>query len=533
MQKKTLYGAEARAAVLSGVKKISAAVKVTLGPAGRNVLISQSFIHDYASHPLPIHISKDGYRCTQAFDLDDPFERAGVIMAKECAQKSVDQAGDGTTTSILLLETILEKGIELVNAGANPVELKRGIDKAVEYVVEELKKMAIPIKGDINRIRQIATISGNNDPEIGDWIAKAFEKIGDEGVIDLEASKGVTTEIRLSDGYKWNKGLLSVSPLFANNKEKQICEFNDPLILLYEKRVTHHTQMERALTIAMQQGKPILIVCEKADEEGLAFLVMNTVQGRIQCCVVESPSFGNERRLDMEDLAVLTGGHYVSDTRGVGITEIELKHFGTAKKIIVTKDETIIIGGNSHEGKLESLLKELKTNLEDAANEDERSPIEKRIAKLTGGVAVIQVGAATETEMKEKLDRFDDAVRAVKSAIAEGFVAGSGMSYLNALLPIDMGLPEADGMKIIASIKEAPLKQICANAGIDYNSIAEKIIPFRKIDANVGYNAKTGQIENLIDAGVIDPVKVLRCALQNAASSAGMILISEVLICDV
>lgn len=518
MNKKTLYGKEAREQLLSGVKKIAAAVKVTLGPMGRNVLISQSMVIDYGVHNLPIHVTKDGYTVTKNFEINDnPFEQSGVLMVKEAALKTVEMAGDGTSTCVLLTEAIVEKGIELIDAGANPMELKRGIDKAVEYVVGQLKEMATPIKGNIERIKQIATVSANNDAEIGDWIAKAFEKIGDEGVIDLEQSKSVNTEIKTADGYKWENGW--VSPLFVNNKEKQITEFVNPMILLYEKKVTHHTQVHHALEICIQQSRPVLIVCEDADEEGLAFLAMNTMQKRIQCCVVKSPSFGNERRIAMEDLAILTGGTYISDSKGVGIKEIEFENFGSAKKCIVSKDETIIIGGESDKVELENLLNELKMNLAQAKNEEEKAPIERRIAKLTGGVAVIQVGAATETEMKERLDRFDDAVRATKAAISEGYTIGGGSAFLRI----------HTGNEIIDEILKEPMKQICKNAGVEYSAILPKI---DLSNGTSGYNAKINIVEDLVEAGIIDPVKVLRCALQNAASSATMILTSEGLICD-
>lgn len=526
MRKRVLYGADARAKVLEGINKIADAVVATLGPMGRNVLISQSMVVDYGVHNLPLHITKDGYNTTKAFEVEDPFETAGVLIAKECAQKSVDQAGDGTSTTILLLRAIVSKGVELVNAGANPMELKRGIDKAVEYVVGELAKMAIPIKGDINRIRQIATVSANNDSEIGDWIAKAFEKIGDEGVIDLEASQGVATEIKIADGYKWGNGW--VSPLFITNKEKQITEFIDPYILLYEKRVNHHTQIEKALLAA--NGRPMLIVCEDCEQEALAFLAVNIYQRRLQCCVVKSPAFGEARRLEMEDLAVLTGGDYISDTKGTTIKEAGVNNFGKAKKVIVTKDETIIIGGESNNGAVENLLNELRMNLAQAKNEDEKSPIEKRIAKITGGVAVIQVGAATETEMKEKLDRFDDSVRATKAALAEGYVPGAGTSFLRMRVPYNENNPDRlKGIGVINEVMNAPLTQICNNAGVDSREIVENVM---SEVSYMGYNAKSGKIEDLVEAGIIDPTKVLRCALQNAASSAGMILTSEVLICD-
>lgn len=536
MLKKTLYGNAARAAVLSGIRKIAAAVKVTLGPKGRNILISQSMVIDYGTHNLPIRVSKDGYTVSKSFEINDnPFEQAGVLAFKECVQKTVDEAGDGTTTTGILMEAIVEKGIALVNAGVNPMELSRGIDAAVDFIVNELFKVAVPIKGNIDRIREIATVSANNDTQIGNWIAKAFEKIGSEGVIDLEASKGINTEIKLSDGYKWENGW--ISPHFVTNREKQIVEFIDPLILLYEKRITHHTQVQKALEICMQNGKPVLIVCEDADEEGLAFLAMNTLQRRIQCCVVKSPSFGNDRRLQMEDLAVLTGGTYISDSKGVGIKEIDIDHFGSAKKVIVSREETIIIGGDSDKLMLEELLNELRTDLAEAKNEDEKSPIEKRIAKITGSVAVIQVGATTETEMKEKLDRFDDAVRAVKAAISEGYTVGSGTSLLRIQNDTASG---SQGWDLIFSVLDEPLKQICKNAGVYTTNKSwwefwrKKSILQKVLDecGNVGYNAKTGEIENLELSGIIDPIKVVRSALQNAASSAKMILTSEALICD-
>lgn len=518
MLKKTLYGKEAREKLLSGVKKIAAAVKVTLGPMGRNVLISQSMVIDYGVRNLPIHVTKDGYTTTRAFQInDEPFEQAGVLMVQEAAQKSVDQAGDGTTTTVVLMEAIVSKAIEAIDKGGNPVELKRSIDKGVQEVVEQLKQMATPIKGNNDRIRQIATISANNDAEMGNLIADAFEKIGEEGIIDLEPGQSVNTEIRIADGYKWEKSW--VSPAFISNKEKQICELENPLILLYDKRVTHHTQIVRALELTIQRSRPLLIVCEDAEGEGLATLAINNLQGRIKVCVVKAPEFNEKRREAMEDIALLTGATYVSDIRGVNISEIEFDHFGHAKKVTVTKDETIIIGGAGNKLAVENQLNELKMNLVDAKNEDEKYPIERRIAKLQGGVAVISVGAATETEMKEKLDRYDDAVRAVKAALSEGYIVGGGTAFLRIKTSSD----------IINDVLSEPFKQICKNAGVDH---VKGPNPINFNDMNMGYNAKTDVIENLIDAGVIDPAKVLRCAITNAASSAGMIITTEALICD-
>lgn len=527
MRKQVKYGKEARDKVLEGVKKISAAVKVTLGPSGRNVLISQSAVIDYGVHSLPIEVSKDGYRVSVRFDLEDPFEKAGILMVKEAAQKSVDQSGDGTTTTVLLTESIVEKGMALIDKGANPMELKRGIDKGVEIVVEGLKNMAVPIKGDVEKIRQIATVSANNDKEIGDLIAKAFDKIGDEGMMDIEPSKSVNTEIKISDGYKLDKGW--ISPYFVNKKDKGVCEFIDPLILLYEKRIIHHTQIQKALEIVIKEQRPLLIICEDADEEGLAFLAVNNQQARISCCIVKSPSFGDLRREEMEDIALLTGATYISDSKGTGIKEVTLPMFGSAKKVIISKEDTVIIGGGGEKEKIEEAVNDQRMNLVQAKSENEKLPIEKRIAKLTGGVAVIQVGANTETEMKERLDRFEDAVKATKAALSEGFVAGGGTSFLRIKRPdIYSGLFN-DGINVVFDSIQDPLKQICTNAGVDGENKLGLVL---EKDNNIGYNAKSDKIEDLVENGIIDPVKVLRCALQNAASSATMILTSECLIVD-
>jgi chaperonin GroEL len=544
MIKKALYGKEAREKILGGVRKICAAVKVTLGPSGRNVLISQSMIADYSVHNLPIHLTKDGYTTARSFDVEDYFEKAGVVLVKEAAQKTVDQAGDGTTSTCVLLEAIAEAGIKLIDEGANPMELKKIIDAEVQTIVESLQAKAIKIGDDNERVFQVASISANNDPVIGRTIADAFKEIGHEGIIDLEAGQSVTTEIKIAKGYRFERSW--VSPLFINNKEKQICEFENPLILLYEKRVIHHTQVQRALELAIAHGRPVLIICEDAGEEGLAFLAMNTLQGRVKCCVVKSPGIGERRRQDMEDIAILTSGTYISDGKGIDIKEMEFENFGQAKKVLVTKEETVIIGGLANKGEVEDLLNELRMNLTQAKNEDEAAPIEKRIAKLQGGVAVIQVGAATETEMKEKLDRYDDAVRATKSAISEGYLPGAGTAFLKARPHLQIDLGEIEKMTpediftsdevekrkcfgVVYNILRSPLLQICANAGIDGEKILNNVLLGKE---NHGYNAKTGKVEDLLEAGVIDPVKVLRCSLQNAASAAGAILTTECLIAD-
>lgn len=523
MIKKTLYSNDGRMAMFSGVKKIVGAIRVTLGPLGRNVVIAPSVVADYDVHSMPIHITKDGHTVARSFNCEDYFERVGVMLVKECTFKTVLQAGDGTSTSAILVHAILEKGIELINAGANPMELKREIDTAVEYIVAQLKEAAIPIKGNVERIREIATVSANNDKSIGDMIADAFAKIGDEGVIDIEANPGVKTEIKIAEGYKFNKGWGEISDRFVTNRSKMLGEFANPLILLYDKRINHHTQIERGLTLAIEARRPLFIICEDSDGEGLATLALNNGRS-IQVCVVKSPGYGESRREEMEDIATITGGTYLSDIKGVGIKEIEMENFGQAEKIVATKDETIIIGGRSDNGAVENLVNELRMNLTQAKNEDERYPIEKRIARLTSGIAVIQVGANTETEMKEKMDRFDDAIRATKSAIEEGYLPGGGSFFAK----VTIGSNTKGEQVLLAALQE-PLKQICANAGIDSIPILEKVI---EAESNIGYNAKTNKIEDLIKSGIIDPAKVLRCALQNAASSATMILTSEAMVVD-
>jgi len=554
MIKKAIFGKEAREKIMIGVGKICSAVKVTLGPLGRNILVSNSIIADYSVHQLPVRLTKDGHNTAQSFDVEDYFEKSGVVLVKEAAQKTVDQAGDGTSSTCVLLEAIAKAGIELINAGENPMELKKEIDREVQEIVSAIQEKAIKIGDDNERIFQVATISANNDPAIGRMIADAFKQIGPEGIIDLEAGQSVSTEIKIATGYRFDRSW--ISPLFISNKEKQICEFENPLILLYEKSITHHTQVERALEFSIKSNRPIFIICEDARDEGLAYLAMNTLRNSIRCCVVKSPSIGERRRLEMEDIAILTGATYISDGKGIDIKELEYDHFGHAAKILVTKEETVIIEGASDKDKLEDQLNELRMNLAQAKNEDEAAPIEKRIAKLIGGVAVIQVGAATETEMKEKLDRYDDAVRATKSAIAEGYLPGAGTAFIRAQYnPISIDLDAIENLDfdkalsiydqtgymfgkkhgepikygIVYSALKSILLQICANAGVDGEAVLTSVLNGGEND---GYNAKTGKVEDLLEAGVIDPVKVLRCSLQNAASVAGAIITTECLIAD-
>lgn len=523
MTKKVLFGKESRDKMLVGVQAITDAVKTTMGASGKCVMIGNGVYGNDGMVQLPTIVTKDGWTVTKHFELTDPIENRGAMLIKEAATKTVEQVGDATTCTCVLAEALVTGGMKLIDGGANSQEIKKGMDSALEYVVSELKSISTPVRGNVGRVKQIATVSANNDSAIGKLIADAFSQIGDDGVIDVEASNSIETAVKTADGYKFDRGW--ISPLFVNNKPKETCEFDNPLILLYEKRITHHTQIERAIQIATHQQKPLVIICEDADEEGLAYLAINNVRQNIRCCVVKSPEFGNSRRESMEDIALITGGTYISDIRGVDIKQVELSHLGEAKKVIVTKTESVIIGGRKDQEVFDEFVADLKMNLAQAKTEEERYKIEKRIAQLNGSVAVIQVGAATETELNEKLDRFDDAVRATRAAIAEGFVAGGGTAFLRIQMPLNGG--EGDfmlGWKLVFDALESPLKQICQNAGIDGS---KKLLEVKKQFGNIGYNVLTNKIEDMVEAGIIDATKALRCALTNAVSVAGMLLTSE------
>lgn len=524
MIKEVLYGKESRDKLLTGVQKITKAVGSTMGAAGKCVLIGNAEYGNDGLVNLPTIVSKDGYTVAKHFRLSDGIEHRGAMMIIEAATKTVNEAGDATTCTSVLAGNLIENGMKLIDEGANSQQLKKGMDKALEYVVEELKKMSTPVKGDIERIRQIATVSANNDKVIGDLIADAYSKIGDAGIIDIEASNGISTEIKISDGFKIDRGW--ISPLFVNNKAKETCEFENPLILLYDKKITHHTQIERAIGISIQQNKPLVIICEDSDEEGLAYLAINSYQQRFRACAVKSPEFGNLRREWMEDIALITGGDYVSDLHGLDIKEVELSNFGDAEKVIISNTETIIRGGKKDTVKFDEFIADLQMNLAQAKTEDEKYPIEKRIARLQSSVAVIQVGAATETELKEKLDRVDDSVRATRAAIAEGFVPGGGTAFLRIpnAFKVNDDTDFKKGEQLVFDALNAPLMQICDNAGVDSKDIHTKV---SRETGNVGYDALTGEIVDMVKVGIIDSTKALRCALVNAVSVAGMVLTSE------
>lgn len=525
MNKEILYGKESRDKMLKGIQAITNAVKVTMGAAGKCVLIGEMVYHDGWQVQLPTKVTKDGWTVTKYFELQDAVENRGAMMIKEAASKTVEQAGDATTCTCVIAESLITNGMKLIDAGANSQLLKKGMDIGLELALGELKELSTPVKGNVERIRQIATVSSNNDKIIGDLIADAFEKIGDEGVINIEASQGTETEIKLTDGYKFERGW--ISPLFVTNRAKETCEFENPIIMLYEKKITHHTQIQRAVDISLQRQRPLLIISEDCDEEGLAYLAINNHRKNIFVCAVKSPEFGELRRDSMEDIALLTGGTYISDIRGIDLKEdLQFEHFGQAKKVIISKSETIIIGGSKNEKQFTEFVNDLKMNLAQAKTETEKYPIEKRIAQLNSSIAVIQVGAATETELNEKIDRVDDAVRATKAAISEGFVAGGGTAFLRIKIYND-GSDEQNiekGKQLIRDSLSAPFYQICENAGVNASKIYTEV---RSETGAIGYNVLTDQLEDLVESGIIDSTKALRCALTNAVSVAGMVLTSE------
>lgn len=533
MTKEVLFGKESREKTLEGVKKITEAVRVTMGSSGKCVLVGNAVYGNDGIVHLPTVVTKDGFTVTKHFELKDAIENRGAMMIKEAALKTVEQVGDATTCTCVLAEALISGGMKLIDEGANSQQIKKGMDAACEYVVEKLKEISTPVRGNNDRVRQIATVSANNDETIGKLIADAFLKIGDDGVIDIEASNGTETSIKVSDGFKFDRGW--VSPLFINNKAKETCEFENPIILLYDKKITHHTQVENAILYSNKSGKPLLIICEGAEDEGLAYLAINNVRQNLRVCVVKSPDFRVFGIDGMNDIALLTGGDYVSDLHGLDIKEVQEENFGSAKKVIISKNETVIIGGNKNEKKFDEFIIELRMNLAGAKTEDEKYPIEKRIARLNGAVAVLQVGAATETELNEKLDRVDDAVRATRAAIAEGFVAGGGTAFLRIQKwselkdgkTYSLVNPNSDfikGHEILFNAIQSPLKQICENAGVDPLETLRLVL---EKTGNVGYNALTGEITDMVSAGIIDSTKALRCALINAVSVAGMVLTSE------
>jgi len=518
MTKTIYYNLEARDGLKRGVDALANAVKTTLGPKGRNVVIGKKF-------GAPV-VTKDGVSVAKEIDLKDPLENLGAQMVREVASKTADIAGDGTTTATVLAQSIVTVGLKNVAAGANPMDLKRGIDKAVSVVIDELKNQSQIIEDDNDKVRQVATISANNDSVIGTLIADAMSQVGKEGIITVEEAKGTETEVKIVEGMQFNRGYLS--PYFITNPEKQDAELNSPYILIYEKRVSVIKDILPILDQVMKQQKSILIIAEDIDGEALGTLVVNRARGILNVAAVKAPEFGEKRKAMLEDIATLTGATVISEELGLKLENVELSHLGRAEKIIVSKDSTTIINGVGKKEAIQDRITQIKNQIESTQSDYDKEKLQERLAKLAGGVAVLYIGAATEVEMKEKKDRVDDALHATRAAIEEGIVAGGGVAYIRTLDALELlkGVndDENTGIAIIKRAIEEPLRQIVSNAGGEGSVVVNKV---REGKADFGYNARTDVYENLITAGVIDPTKVSRVALQNAASAASMILMTE------
>jgi len=523
MAKQVKYNVEARDALKRGVDILANAVKVTLGPKGRHVIIDKKF-----GSPA---ITKDGVSVAKEIELKDPIENMGAQMVKEVASKTADIAGDGTTTATVLAQAIITAGIKNVAAGANPMDLKRGIDKAVKAVVENLKSQKQDVGDDFSKIKQVASISANNDEVIGEMIADAMKKVGTSGVITVEEAKGTETEVKTVEGMQFDRGYLS--PYFVTNADKMEVELDNPYILIYDKKISSMKELLPILEKQVQTGKPLLIIAEDLDGEALATLVVNKIRGSLKVAAVKAPGFGDRRKAMLEDIAILTGGTVISEERGHKLENADLTYLGTAEKITVDKDNTTIINGSGASEDIKARVNVIKAQIESTTSDYDKEKLQERLAKLSGGVAVLYIGAASEVEMKEKKDRVDDALHATRAAVEEGIVAGGGVAFIRAVDALT-GLKgdnedENTGIQIIRRAIEEPLRQICENAGIEGSIVVQKV---KEGKGDFGYNARTDKYENLIGAGVIDPTKVGRVALENAASIAAMLLTTECVLAD-
>jgi len=523
MAKQIKYNVEARDALKRGVDILANAVKVTLGPKGRNVIIDKKF-------GAPI-ITKDGVTVAKEIDLKDTLENMGAQMVKEVASKTADIAGDGTTTATVLAQAIVTAGIKNVASGANPMDLKRGIDKAVAAVVANLKAQSQTVGDDNNKIKQVASISANNDEVIGALIAESMAKVGTQGVITVEEAKGTETEVKTVEGMQFDRGYLS--PYFVTNADKMEVELETPYILIYDKKISNMKELLPILEKQVQTGKPLLIIAEDLDGEALATLVVNKIRGSLKVAAVKAPGFGDRRKAMLEDIAILTGGTVISEERGYKLENTDLEHLGKCEKITIDKDNTTVINGNGQADLIKARISEIKAQIETTTSDYDKEKLQERLAKLAGGVAVLYIGAATEVEMKEKKDRVDDALHATRAAVEEGIVAGGGVAFIRAVESLEnlVGANEDEntGIKIIKRAIEEPLRQICANAGIEGSIVVHNV---KEGTGDYGYNARTDVYENLISAGVIDPTKVARVALENAASIAAMLLTTECILAD-
>ncbi|MEE3298118.1 MAG: chaperonin GroEL [Planctomycetota bacterium] len=522
--KKISFDQEAREAIRKGVQKLARAVKVTLGPRGRNVIVEKSF-----GAPT---VTKDGVTVAKEIELEDSYENMGAQMVKEVASKTSDNAGDGTTTATVLAEAIYDEGLKNVTAGANPISLQRGINKAVQALVGGLQDLSIEIK-DPAEIAQVGSIAANNDAEIGTMIAEAMEKVGKDGVITVEEGQSLETTVSLHEGMQFDKGYLS--PHFVTEQEDMTCELEDPFILIHEKKLGAIKDIVPLLEKVAQAGKPIVIIAEDVEGEALATLVINKLRGTFSCCAVKAPGFGDRRKAMLEDLATLTGGKAIFEDLGVDLSNIEVAHLGRAKKVVIEKDQCTIIEGAGTADAIKGRISQIKKELENSSSDYDKEKLQERLAKLVGGVAQINVGAATEIEMKEKKARVEDALHAVRAATEDGIVPGGGVALLRCVsvldnLEIEGDTEEAIGVDIVRRAVEAPIRQIAENAGLDGAVISEQV---KKAEGNQGFNALTNEHVDMVDAGVIDPAKVTRSALENAASIAGLLLTTEAIISEI
>ncbi len=524
MAKEINFDVEARDKLKAGVDALANAVKVTLGPKGRNVVIGKKF-------GAP-HVTKDGVSVAKEIELKDPIENMGAQMVKEVASKTADIAGDGTTTATVLAQAIINAGLKNVAAGANPMDLKRGIDKAVESIVAELRNISKEVGSDNDKIKQIATISANNDETIGKLIAEAMKVVGNDGVITVEEAKGTETEVRTVEGMQFDRGYLS--PYFVTDTEKMITELENPMILLYDKKISNMKELLPVLEPVAQSGKPLLIIAEDVDGEALATLVVNRIRGSLKIAAVKAPGFGDRRKAMLEDIAILTGGQVISEERGLTLENASLDMLGTAEKVEIDKDNTTIVNGSGNPDDIKARVGQIKAQIESSTSDYDKEKLQERLAKLAGGVAVLYVGAPTEVEMKEKKDRVDDALAATRAAVQEGIVPGGGVALIRALDAIESlegeNYDEATGIAIVRRAVEEPLRQIISNAGGEGAVIVQKV---KEGKDDFGYNARTETFDNLYKAGVIDPTKVTRIAMENAASIASMLLTTECVIVDV
>jgi chaperonin GroEL len=523
MAKDIFFDVEAREKLKKGVDALADAVKVTLGPKGRNVVIGKKF-------GAP-HITKDGVTVAKEIELEDEVENMGAQMVKEVASKTADIAGDGTTTATVLAQAIIGAGLKNVAAGANPMDLKRGIDKAVQEVVANLKKLSKEVGSDNSKIEQIATISANNDEAIGALIAKSMKDVGNDGVITVEEAKGIETEVKTVEGMQFDRGYLS--PYFVTNTEKMITEMEDPMILICEKKISSMKELMPILEPVAQSSKGLLIIAEDVDGEALGTLVVNRIRGSLKVAAVKAPGFGDRRKAMLEDIAILTGGQVISEERGMTLENTTIDMLGTAEKIEIDKDNTTIVNGKGKKADIKARIGQIRAQIETTTSDYDKEKLQERLAKLSGGVAVLYVGAPTEVEMKEKKDRVEDALAATRAAVEEGIVAGGGVALLRAIESLDKinGLndDEVTGIAIVKRAAEEPLRQIISNAGEEGAVIVQEVKAGKK---DFGYNARTEKFENLFKAGVIDPTKVTRIAVENAASIAAMLLTTECVIAD-